>query len=122
MNAGKVNLHVLVTLAALWPAAAAAVNDFSIRDLPIQHMTDSDREILSNAVVGALERSPEGTTTRWENPETGAHGELTPGARFDRAGKPCRELEVANSARGYDNRIVLTLCKQPDGKWKVESQ
>ncbi len=44
---------------------------------------------------------------RWENPKTGAHGDLTPRASFDRAGQPCRDLEVANSARGHDNRIVL---------------
>lgn len=122
MNARKLNLHVLVTIAALLPGSVAAVNVLSMRDLPIQHMTDEDRDILTSAVVGALERTPEGTTVRWENPKTGAHGQLTPRTGSDRAGRPCRELEVANSARGFDNRVVLTLCKQPDGEWKVEPQ
>lgn len=122
MNAGRLNFLVLVMIAALLPGMAAAVNVLSMRDLPIQHMTDEDRDILTGAVVSALERSSEGTTTRWENPKTGAHGELTPRASFDRAGRPCRELEVANSARGFDNRVVLTLCKQSDGEWKVEGQ
>ncbi len=122
MNAKKLNPLFWVTIAALIPGTAPAVNVFSVRDLPVQHMTDEDREMLRAAVFGTLDGTPEGNTVRWENPKTGAHGDLTPRASFDRAGQPCRDLEVANSARGHDNRIVLTLCKQPDGEWKIEPQ
>jgi surface antigen len=110
MNAKKLNLFILVTIAALLPGTALAANVLSIGDLPIRYMTDEDRNMLMAAVFGTLDRTPEGKTLRWENPKTGAHGDLTPRASFDRAGQPCRDLEVANSARGYDNRVVLTLC------------
>ena len=122
MNAKIFNLRVLAMIAALLPATALAVNVFSVRDLPVQHMTDEDRDMLRAAVFGTLDGTPEGNTVRWENPKTGAHGDLSPRASFDRAGQSCRDLEVANSARGHDNRVVLTLCKQPDGEWKVERQ
>ena len=122
MNTKNFDLACLVTIATLLPGSALSVNVFSVRDLPVQHMTDEDRDMLRAAVFRTLDRTPEGTTVRWENQKTGAHGDLTPRASFDRAGQSCRDLEVANSARGHDNRVVLTLCKQPDGEWKVDPQ
>ncbi|HEX7811676.1 MAG TPA: RT0821/Lpp0805 family surface protein [Burkholderiales bacterium] len=116
----------LVCMAAIvslsLPALATAANIFSARDLPVRYMTDEDREILKSAVAEVLARNKDGETARWENPKTGAHGDLTPRATFQRAGQPCRELEVANSAKGRDNRVVLTLCKQAEGDWKIEPQ
>jgi len=122
MNTKQLNRPFLVTILALLPGIALAVNVLSMGDLPVRHMTDEDKDMLRAAVFGTLDRTPEGDTVRWENPKTGAHGDLTPRASFDRAGQSCRDLEVANSARGHDNRVVLTLCKQPDGEWKVEPQ
>ena len=120
MKAKKLNLLILITISAFLPGAAQAVNLFSARDLPVRYMTDEDKDMLRAAVLRTLDRAPDGSTERWENSKTGAHGDLTPRASFDRGGHPCRDLEVANSARGHDNRVVLTLCKQPDGEWKVD--
>jgi surface antigen len=103
------------------PSAATAANIFSARDLPVRYMTDEDREILRSAVDDVLDRNKDGEGTRWENPKTGAHGDLVPRASFELAGQTCRDLEVANSARGRDNRVILTLCKQADGGWKIQS-
>ena len=116
------SVAAIIVCFTLLPGAVPAVNVFSIGDLPIRHMTDEDRDMLMAAVVGTLDRTPEGSTVHRENPKTGAHGDLTPRASFNRAGRLCRDLEVANSARGHDNRVVLTFCKQPDGEWKVEPQ
>lgn len=113
---------VVVMIVLLLPGLAAAANIFSARDLPVRYMTDEDREILKSAVTEVLESGKEGEVARWENPKTGAHGDLTPRASFDRDGQACRELEVANSARGRDNRVVLTLCKQADGDWKIDTR
>ena len=117
--------HIVIAVVAfftLLSGAAQAVNLFSARDLPVRYMTDEDKDMLRSAVFGTLDQTPDGSTRRWENSKTGAHGDLTPRASFDRAGQPCRDLEVANSARGHDNRVVLTLCKQPDGEWRIDSQ
>ena len=101
---------------------AQAVNVLAVRDLPIQHMTDEDREILFTTVAQVLQKAQDGATVAWENPKTGARGELTPRASFKRESRACRDLEIANSARGRNNRLVLTLCQQDDGDWKVEPQ
>ncbi len=114
--------QMIVLVTFLFPEAVMAVNLFSTRDLPVHHMTDEDRQILMAAAVDTLERNRDGEAARWENPKTGAHGDLTPRASFERDGRPCRDLEVANSARGRDNRLVITMCKQADGEWKIEPQ
>lgn len=112
----------MLVAAFMASSAALALNLLPLGDLPLRHMTDEDRELLKAAVIATLAETPDGTTARWGNPATGASGELTPRSSFERSGRPCRELEVANSARGYNNRVVLTLCKQSDGEWKFEEQ
>jgi surface antigen len=113
----------LIALAVLLlPGAALAFNVFSMRDMPVSYMTDEDREILESAVFSVLDNGRDGESAHWENGKTGAHGELTPRATFVAEGRSCRDLEVANSARGRNNRLVITLCRQAEGKWKIEPQ
>lgn len=112
----------IALVAILLPGAAWAVNTFSLHNMPINYMTDEDKEIFKAAVVEVLERNHDGESTRWENPKSGAHGDLLPRVSFKNDDRPCRDLEVANSARGRDNRIVVTLCKQADGEWKISPQ
>ena len=120
---GRMRTTLLIALVALsLPGVAGAVNTMSLHNMPINYMTDEDKEILKAAVVDVLERNHDGESMRWENPKTGAHGDLLPRASFKNDGRPCRDLEVANSARGRDNRIVVTLCKQADGEWKISPQ
>jgi len=120
---GEMRTTLLVAFVALsLPGTAGAVNTMSLHNMPINYMTDEDKEILKAAVVDALERKRDGESMRWENPKTGAHGDLLPRASFNSDGQACRDLEVANSARGRDNRIVVTLCKQADGEWKISPQ
>ena len=115
-------LRTIALVVLLLPEAAMAFNLFSMRDMPISHMTEEDREIFKAALFETLERNRDGETAHWENPKTGAHGDLTPRVSFVLGGNPCRDLEVANSARGRDNRVIVTLCKQTDGEWKIQSE
>jgi surface antigen len=120
---GGMRTGVMIALVVLsLPGAAWAINALSLHNMPINYMTDEDKEILKAAVDDVLERGRDGQSMRWENPKTGAHGDLLPRASFKNDGRPCRDLEVANSARGRDNRLVVTLCKQADGEWKIKPQ
>jgi surface antigen len=107
-------------LCSLAAAPASAFNVMSVKDLPIRYMTDEDRALLQEAATQALETAADGETRGWNNFKTGAHGEIMPRASFTHGGLSCRELEVANSAQGRSNRLVLTLCRQEDGEWKIE--
>jgi surface antigen len=85
-------------------------------------MTEEDRALMSESVRATLDQGPEGKTTTWENPRTGARGELTPLATYNQAGRKCRDMEVANSAKGRSNRQVLSFCRQDDGSWKIDGR
>ena len=116
-------LNLMIAIVALSQSfAALAFNTFSVGDMPIRYMSDEDKRIFEAALIEVLERSSDGESTHWQNAKTSAHGDLTPRASFERAGARCRDLEVANSAKGRDNRLVVTLCKQADGEWKVDQQ
>ena len=112
----------ILAVALMTSSATLALNLLPLGDLPLRHMTEEDREILKTAVIAALDQTPDGTTAEWSNPATGAFGELTPRTSFERSGRSCRDLEVANSAGGRSNRLVVTLCRQPDGEWRIEQQ
>lgn len=107
----------LVALAA--PALAS--NVWFARDMPMSQMTDADREILSAAADEVLESGADGATQRWENPETGAGGELTPQSTTERDGMRCRRLDIANEVKGNTARSHFDFCRQADGSWKVVS-
>ena len=99
-----------------------AINMIAIGDMPIRYMTDEDRVLMSEAARATLDQGAEGKTTTWENPKTGARGELTPLVTYDQAGRKCRDMEVANSAKGRSNRLVLSFCRQDVGSWKIDGR
>jgi surface antigen len=106
----------------LAPGQTLAINMMAIGDLPIRYMTEEDRTLLADAARETLDKGADGQVRAWENTKTGARGELTPVATFQEAGRKCRDLEVANSAKGRSNRLVLTFCRQDDGDWKIEGR
>jgi hypothetical protein len=87
--------------------------------MPIGHMTREDIAIMLAAAYQALDDLPDGATSRWGNPKTGAGGYLTPRATYRETGLACRDLQVENSAGGLSNRSVFGVCKQADGTWKI---
>ena len=99
---------------------AVAANVLFTQEMPIAHMTAEDRCIFETALTEMLDSARDGETRRWENPKTGAHGDLTPRSTFTDSDVRCRTIELENSAGGRSNRSVFTLCKSAEG-WKVRS-
>jgi surface antigen len=94
-------------------------NTLFVDKMPIGRMTPEDIEILMAAAYKALDDLPDGATSHWENPKTGAGGYLTPRASYRESGLACRDMQVENSAGGLSNRSVFSMCKQADGTWKI---
>jgi surface antigen len=108
----------VAALAGSLSIASRAQNMWFSRDMPISKMNAEDIKLLQAAITDTLDNVADGQSRQWQNPKTSAHGELTPRGSFTDAGQRCRELEIANSAGGLNNRTVLTLCKLAEG-WKV---
>ncbi|MGD8326100.1 MAG: RT0821/Lpp0805 family surface protein [Sphingomonadales bacterium] len=85
-----------------------------------KNLTERDRTTMQETAQYALDDSPSGSTSRWENPDSGNSGTITPQDSFQNAqGQECREFHQSVSADGQTETGYGTACKQADGSWKV---
>jgi surface antigen len=114
-----IGLYACALLLCAASSPSYGFNTLFADKMPIGRMTAEDIDIMLAAAYKALDDLPDGKTSRWENPKTGAGGYLTPRATYRESGLACRDLQVENSAGGLSNRSVFGVCKQADGTWKV---
>ena len=64
--------------------------------------------------------APMGEQIRWENPESGNYGMVTP-TREGRtpSGQYCREFNQTIYVGGRAEQATGRACQQPDGTWKI---
>jgi surface antigen len=107
-------------LAALLLAAfpAMAINDMFAKDAPVAKMTEEDFRVAGLVVQKALDDAADGETRSWENPATSASGSITPLARFERRGLPCRGAKFVITAGGTTASSEWVLCRT-ETRWKV---
>jgi surface antigen len=119
------NKTCLIFAAALciaMPVATAHAADTRVlRDTPSELFTKEDWNIFTSSYKQFLNEGKDGDTTAWSNPATTAKGELTLLKTFEQKGSTCRTLKVANQAKNRKATNNFTLCKQPDGDWKIGS-
>ncbi len=68
----------------------------------------------------SLEYYRAGTQGRWQNPDTGNAGTITPTRTYQlEDGTYCREFEQMVIAEGVSARIRGTACRRPDASWHL---
>ena len=67
--------------------------------------------------------APIGKTIRWNNPESGNSGTVTPirDGTDSASGQYCREYQTTVTVGGKTEDAFGTACRQPDGSWKIVS-
>ena len=70
----------------------------------------------------ALEHGADGTETRWENPQTGNSGSITPLSTSDDEEEICREARIVNHSGSASGDATYRFCRQADGSWMVQRQ
>ena len=80
----------------------------------------ADKAEMQKAEVQA-HTAPVGETVRWDNPESGNSGTLTPvrEGRSTQTGATCREYQTTVMVDGKQEESFGTACQQADGSWKV---
>jgi surface antigen len=75
----------------------------------------------NEATNHALERQPDHTTSRWENPNTGAHGNTTPTQTYtNERGQSCRRFTTTVTTKtGATETGQGTACRNARGGWDV---
>ncbi|WP_343038645.1 RT0821/Lpp0805 family surface protein [Skermanella pratensis] len=65
--------------------------------------------------------APVGETIRWENPESGNYGTVTPirEGRNTQTGQYCREFNQTIYVGGRAEQATGRACQQQDGTWQI---
>jgi len=84
-------------------------------------LDEKDRLLASQNLQYALESTADGTTTTWQNPNTGHGGTSAPTKTYQSSGTPCREFTTEIQVGGETQQGYGTACRQADGSWKITS-
>ena len=80
----------------------------------------ADRLAMAQAEQQALEFGVSGSSTPWNNPDSGNSGEIIPQRAYKQAdGVFCREFQQVIMVGGEMESAYGTACRQPDGAWKL---
>ena len=80
----------------------------------------ADKQAMQRTTSHALENNRSGTTSTWDNPDTGHRGSVTPTETYQSAdGQYCREFTTSVTVEGKREKAKGTACRQPDGTWRI---
>jgi surface antigen len=82
--------------------------------------SDADLAYARAAVSDALARGGKDSSVPWQNPETGAGGNITPLATsYSEGGRPCRDFLASYVHGGSQDWLQGAACRTADGAWEV---
>lgn len=87
-----------------------------------QGLDERDKLLAERNAQDSLENAPIGSTSEWENPETGRYGDFTVERTYAEAGGPCREYTSTVTIDGERRKAFGQACRHNDGSWEIVSQ
>ena len=91
-----------------------------LKNTPAENFNEEDLKLFLDASRKALNETPAGETVKWQNPVSGARGELKVLKLFTWQDHPCRQLRVYSETIDRKGTNTLNLCQVVD-KWKLVS-
>jgi surface antigen len=92
------------------PAAVGNVSPRSEVDLAYARAAASD----------ALARGGKGASVPWQNPQTGAGGNITPlASSYSEGGRPCRDFLASYVHGGSQDWLQGAACRTAAGDWEI---
>ena len=113
-------LIIAAGLIALCASAVAQNWVGLLKNTPAELFNEEDLRLFLEASKKALGDTPAGESVKWQNPVSGARGELKVIKLFTWHDHSCRQIRVSSEAGDRKGNNVLNLC-QVEGKWKVLS-
>jgi surface antigen len=80
-----------------------------------------DRQYAQQTAYTAFETAPTGTTSSWNNPDSGNYGTVTPVRTYQTQGRDCRDFQQTTYVGGQPTTTYGTACRQADGTWRIVS-
>lgn len=110
----------LVALLGLLATNVMAINlMFLSKEAPARNFSDEDWQYLNRAIAHSLAQVQDGTSYRWDNPNSPAAGLIEMLGTSKQDGAPCRRLRLTNHYNELKGVTEFVFCQQPDGEWKV---
>jgi hypothetical protein len=82
---------------------------------------DGDLAYASAAAASVLARGGKDASIPWENPQTGAGGNITPLATaYSEGGLPCRDFLASYVHGGSHDWLQGAACRDAQGTWEVK--
>jgi len=82
----------------------------------------ADRAAMQRSTQHAMEKSKTGSRTKWNNPDSGNRGSITPTKTYQTAsGQYCREYQQTVTVGGRTQEAYGRACRQPDGTWRISN-
>jgi surface antigen len=104
----------------LWATGAGAVLGALAGSEIGKSLDRADKAYMGQTTQASLEHTRSGETSRWQNPDTGHAGTVTPTRTYQRNGTYCREFQQSVTIGGTREDAYGTACRQPDGTWKIQ--
>lgn len=103
----------------LWATGAGVLLGALVGSEIGSSLDNADRAYAQSANQRAY-NAPIGETIRWNNPDSGNYGTVTPTrSGTDNGGRVCREYSQTIYVGGKQQSGYGTACQQSDGSWKV---
>jgi surface antigen len=85
--------------------------------------TESDLAFARNAASDVLTRGDKDSSQPWHNPQSGAHGSVTPiaNAYADDDGRSCRDFLASYVNGSTESWLQGSACRTPRGHWEVHA-
>ena len=78
--------------------------------------------VYANQAKQKAYSAPVGETVKWNNPQSGNSGSVTPVRDgYSSSGRYCREYQQTITVDGKRQSGYGTACQQPDGSWQIVS-
>jgi len=90
-------------------------------DAAIAALAAADLAYARAAASDALARGGKDASVPWQNPQTGAGGNITPLATaYSEGGLPCRDFMASYVHSGSQDWLQGAACRDPSGAWEVK--
>ncbi len=107
--------------ADLTTGSIVRTSDQITRIADAQPPTDGDLAYARAAASDALARGAKDSSVPWQNPRTGAGGNITPLATsYSEGGLPCRDFLASYVHGGSQEWLQGTACRTGRGTWEVK--
>lgn len=101
---------------------AAVTGSVSRSDHAVAQPREADLVYARAAAADALGRADKDGSVPWENPQSGAGGNITPLASFYREGSfTCRDFLASYVHGELQTWLQGEACRAGEGKWQVKS-